>query len=121
MSPSCNWTRPSCNKGGYILYTECTQVHYSKTVYIYSQCYSIPRVWNIIPYPSTPTRTTAARSTRRAPRVSVGSGFSSTTCGSPHHWFAPPRAVHHITFFFSTPCGALHLDFFILMSCTLLF
>jgi hypothetical protein len=31
MSPSCNWTKPSCNKGGCILYTECTQVHYSKT------------------------------------------------------------------------------------------
>jgi hypothetical protein len=69
-------------------------------IYIYiGQCYSIPRVRNIIPYPSTPTRATAARSTRWAPRVSVGSGFSSTTCGSPHHWFAPPRAVHHITFF----------------------
>jgi hypothetical protein len=31
MSPSCNWISPSCNKGGCILYTECTQVHYSKT------------------------------------------------------------------------------------------
>jgi hypothetical protein len=32
MTPSCNWTRPSCNKGECILYTECTQVHCSKTV-----------------------------------------------------------------------------------------
>jgi hypothetical protein len=53
MSPSCNWTRLSCNKGGCILYTECTQVHYSKTVYIYIvYLYSIPWVWNIIPYPT---------------------------------------------------------------------
>jgi hypothetical protein len=34
MSSSCNWTRPSCNKGGCILYRECIQVHCSKTVYI---------------------------------------------------------------------------------------
>jgi hypothetical protein len=39
MSPSCNWTKPSCSKGGCILYTECTQVHYSKTVYIYIHIY----------------------------------------------------------------------------------
>jgi hypothetical protein len=41
MSPSCNWTKPSCNKGGCILYTECTQVHYSKTIYIYIYIYKV--------------------------------------------------------------------------------
>jgi hypothetical protein len=44
MSPSCNWTKPNSNKGGCILYTECTQVHYNKTVcvsiYIYIYIYS---------------------------------------------------------------------------------